>query len=476
MSGGVADVVVCGAGIAGIAAAHELAARHGLRRVALIERGDPLALTSDKSTEAYRNWWPGPDDAMVRLMNRSIDLLEEIARATDNSILLNRRGYLYATADEPGLAEFQAQAEAISALGAGELRVYGGQQATGNRHHGGRPGAYAPTPGPYLPAPAHGFEGQPDGADLILDQGLIRAHFPYLTERTLAALHVRRAGWFSAWQLGMHLLEQARAHGVELLRGELTGVRLEGGRVAGVEVATAAGTRRIATPALVSAAGPLQQTVADLIGLELPLSNELHLKAAINDVRGAVPRHAPMLIWNDPVALPWGDDERAELLGDAELAWLARPLPAGAHLRPEGGGASTALLLLWDYHTGAVSPTYPIAIDEQLPELALRGLATMVPGLAPYAERVPQAFIDGGYYTRTRENRPLIGPLPVGGAYICGGLSGFGLMAACAAGELLAAHVTGAALPGYAPAFDIARYNDPAYLAALERWGGDGQL
>ena len=36
--------------------------------------GAPLSLTSDKSTECYRNWWPGPGDAMVRLMNRSIDL------------------------------------------------------------------------------------------------------------------------------------------------------------------------------------------------------------------------------------------------------------------------------------------------------------------------------------------------------------------------------------------------------------------
>ena len=51
----------------------------------LVEPGAPLALTSDKSTEAYRNWWPGPGDgAMVAFMNRSIDLLETIARATSN--------------------------------------------------------------------------------------------------------------------------------------------------------------------------------------------------------------------------------------------------------------------------------------------------------------------------------------------------------------------------------------------------------
>ena len=65
----------------------------------LVEPGNPLSLTSDKSTEAYRNWWPGPDRAMTAFMNRSIDLIEGIARATDNRINLNRRGYLFATAD-----------------------------------------------------------------------------------------------------------------------------------------------------------------------------------------------------------------------------------------------------------------------------------------------------------------------------------------------------------------------------------------
>ena len=104
-------------------------------------------------------------------------------------------------------------------------------------------------------------------------------------------------------------------------------------------------------------------------------------------------------------------------------------------------------------------------------ELALRGMAVMIPGLARYFDRAPRPYVDGGYYTKTRENRPLIGALPVEGAYVIGALSGYGLMAACAAGELLAAHVVGAALPGYAAAFAPARYDDPAYRALLERWG-----
>ena len=94
-----ADVVICGAGIAGVSAAYYLAVEHGVRNVLLVDERPPLSLTSDKSTEAYRNWWPGPDDAMLRLMNRSIDLLEGLDEASDHRLRLNRRGYLYVTGD-----------------------------------------------------------------------------------------------------------------------------------------------------------------------------------------------------------------------------------------------------------------------------------------------------------------------------------------------------------------------------------------
>ncbi|HMQ35212.1 MAG TPA: FAD-dependent oxidoreductase, partial [Chloroflexaceae bacterium] len=297
-----------------------------------------------------------------------------------------------------------------------------------------------------------------------------------LGEGVVAALHVRRAGWFGARQLGMLMLEEARARGVRLLRGHVAGVALAGGRVSGVRVAAPGDEIDISTRRFVSAAGPLQGEVAGLLGLELPLHHELHLKVSFNDHLGVVPRHAPMLIWADPVRLPWGDDERAELAADPELRALLDELPPGAHIRPEGGPGATALLLLWDYHAPRVAPTFPIAADPMLAEIALRGLSAMIPGLAAYLERLPQAYVDGGYYTRTPENRPLIGPLPVAGAYIVGGLSGYGLMAACGAAELLAAHVLGAGLPAYAPDLAPARYDDPAYRARLEAWGDVGQL
>ena len=114
-----ADVVVCGAGIAGVAAAYHLAVRHGVRRVALVDERPPLSLTSDKSTEAYRNFWPGPDDAMVRFMNRSIDLLEDLAEASGNVFRMNRRGYVFGTADPARAAELAGDGGARGRLGRG---------------------------------------------------------------------------------------------------------------------------------------------------------------------------------------------------------------------------------------------------------------------------------------------------------------------------------------------------------------------
>jgi glycine/D-amino acid oxidase-like deaminating enzyme len=59
---------------------------------------------------------------------------------------------------------------------------------------------------------------------------------------------------------------------------------------------------------------------------------------------------------------------------------------------------------------------------------------------------------------------------------VIGAVSGYGIMSACGAGELLAAHVLKQPLPSYAPAFDLRRYDDPEYQKLLENWGESGQL
>ena len=452
-----AEVLICGAGIAGVSAAYHLAVRKGVKDILLVDYNPPLSLTSDQSTECYRNWWPGPGDAMVALMNRSIDILEELAEQSGNVFHLNRRGYAYCTADPKKISPMLTAAQEVSTLGAGPLRVYSG-------------GSLDPA---YVPAAPFGFTDGPGGADLLLDSTMIHKHFPYLSEDVVAVLQVRRAGWFSAQQLGMYLLDQARNHGVRLIRDRVIQVEVENERVS--EVCLSSG-QRVSTPNFVNAAGPFLIEVGNMLGVELPIYHELHLKVNFKDYLSILDRSAPLVIWNDPQVLDWSPEERQLLDEDEELQWLLEEMPPGVHTRPEGGPESQMILMLWEYHTGAVTPVWPIPEDPQYPEIALRGLARMIPGMRAYIDKAPRPRIDGGYYTKTRENRPLIGKLPISGAYLIGALSGFGLMVSCAAGELLAAHVTGEKLPSYAHAFELERYQDPTYQRWLENWGASGQL
>src|SRR3954468_9097681 len=176
-----ADVVVCGAGIAGLAAAYHLAVRQRVGRVVIVDELPPMSLTSDKGTQGYRNWWPGPDDTMFRFASRSIDLLEESAAESGNVFRLNRRGYLFATSNESELGRLEATARQVSSFGMGEVRVHRSRDT-------------------YAPAPAEGFADQPTGADLLLGDAA-RATFPYLSPKMAGALHVRRAGFMSGVNL-----------------------------------------------------------------------------------------------------------------------------------------------------------------------------------------------------------------------------------------------------------------------------------
>src|SRR5512137_2041699 len=119
-----ANVVICGAGIAGISVAYLLAVKRGVKNVVLVDDQPPLSVTSDKSTECYRNWWPGPGDAMVALMNHSIDIIEDLAHESNNVFHLNRRGYFYATAQPARIDEMKRAGEEAALLGAGAMRVH----------------------------------------------------------------------------------------------------------------------------------------------------------------------------------------------------------------------------------------------------------------------------------------------------------------------------------------------------------------
>ena len=432
-----ADVVICGAGIAGTAAAYHLTTKQALVRVVIVDQYEALTLTSDKGTQGYRNWWPGPDDTMLRLVSRSIDLMEQTADACDNAFRLNRRGYLFATANPAQIEEFRRSAQQVSSFGMGPVRIHPSETA-------------------YAPHRAEGFREQPIGADILLGDDARRA-FPYLAPDTMAALHIRRAGTLNGVAYGSWMLKRALACGAQLVRDRVVAVHTRGGRVHEVQLASG---NVIATDTFIAAAGPELPNVGRMLGVELPLLHELHLKARIRDPHGAVPRDAPFVIWSDPITID------------------GVTLPAGVHMRPVDHTRGDELFGIWTYETEQRPYVWPPPIDPHYAATVARGCARMIPALAPHiAELLRDAITDGGYYCKTPENRPLVGPLPVSGAFVVGALSGMGLMAAHACGELVSQHVVGAALPDYARWFLPSRYDAADYRALMASWGSRvGQL
>ena len=440
-----AQVVICGAGIAGVSAAFHLA-RLGVTDIVVVDDRPPLTLTSDKSTECYRNWWP--TKPMVDLMSRSIDLLESYAIESGDRFSLSRRGYLYVTADPDELASMVNAAEAIGNLGAGGVRIH-------------------------RSASVNGDDDTLDGADVFLTGDALRSRFEYLTPTALGGVHVRRAGWLSAQQLGAWMVEEILASGGVFLQGSVDAV---GSDDRGIRWVSVEGVGTITTSTFVNAAGPLAGDVGKLIGVDLPIHSEIHQKVSFKDHKQAFPRQAPMVIWNDPQRLAW-DNEVREMLVESGYSDAVGTLPPFVHGRPEGGPGSEWALGLWEWRTRTTeNPSWPLPEDPLYPELVMRGLSAMLPAMSVYAEALPHHTVDGGYYTKTIENMPIVGPAGPTGSYVCGALSGYGIMAACAVGELVALHITRGELPPYSSACDLRRYDDPAYVASLATLGATGQI
>lgn len=146
------DVVICDAGSAGVAAAYYLARQYSITGMLIVDKHAPLSQTSAKSGENFRNWWPSK--VMVRLMNRSINLMESLARNSDNFFNMERRGYVYASFKPQ--RDFQDLIQQYGRLNVGSIRI-----------HNGRDNQNAD---PYDPLPYSDFAQTLGGAGLLFDQ------------------------------------------------------------------------------------------------------------------------------------------------------------------------------------------------------------------------------------------------------------------------------------------------------------------
>ncbi|WP_415234082.1 NAD(P)/FAD-dependent oxidoreductase [Pseudorhodobacter sp.] len=439
--------LIIGTGIVGIATAYYLARAEKNARITLVDRDQPMSYTSAQSGENYRNWWSEP--TMVNFTNRSIALMEEIARASGNQINMNRRGYALATrrTDIDDLVE-----QVRKGFGDASERLL--------RFHD------KPQADDYHSFKSPDWEGVPDGLDIVTNTDLIRSRFPSYDPEIRSILHVRRGGDISGQQLGMYMLEQMREIGVRRVVGEVKDIAHNAGFA--VTIAGADGTHTETYDRVVNAAGPFADKIAQMLGVDLPVYNTFQQKIAFEDRLGVIPRDVPFSIDLDGQSIDWTEEERTLLKGDPEMAWLAGDMPGAIHCRPDGGDGGKWVKLGWAYNEKPGTATWEQPTDPNYPEIVLRGAARLQPGLKAYYGQLPRNMHHyGGWYTMTKENWPLIGRMGPEGAFMNCALSGYGTMAACAAGELCAAWMTDGTLPDYAHGFSVDRYGDAELMAAL---------
>lgn len=454
------EIVVIGAGVAGIAAAYYLCTKFRKRSVLIVDCRQPMSFTSAQSGDNYRNWWPHP--TMVEFTNASIDLMERIAVESSNVLQMTRSGYAAASrhADIDELI-----GDLYAAYGSGDPSVV--------RIHS------EPSAKSYQTPTAQNWMDAPDGVDVISNRQLIRRTFPSFSDDIANVLHIRRAGEISSQQMAQYMLERISDAGGKRLRARLQGISLNGGF--SLEIDGPDGIEIIHAESIINAAGPFAKDVAAMLGVDLPIRNLFQQKIAFEDRCSAIPRTLPFSIDLDDQQLKWTAEERDLLADDPEMQWLLTDISGGVHCRPEGGATGRWVKLGWAYNKETSEPQEEALndthFDPQFPEIVMRGAMALNPALGQYIESFPSRCTHyGGYYSMTRENWPLIGPLGVDGAFVTGALSGFGSMSACAAGVLCASWIAGTDLPSYASQLSLARYDDKDLMADIENSGHNGIL
>lgn len=462
-------IAVIGAGLAGVATAYYLSRKYQHTSIALIDQRVPLSYTTAQSGNNYRNWWAHP--SMKAFIDHSIDLMENIINLADanghSKIDITRGGYALATrADNID--------ELLHELQSGDVRLH--------QHN------LAVTYGQSL---SDDWRAAPDGVDVLSNPQLIREYFPAFNsdpENGIKhVIHIRRAGDFDSQALGQHMLAYAKSHGTKLVNAEVTSIETpdSGPRF---KITMDDGQQRITQFAdiVVNAAGPYVQHIAAMLGSELDIHNVFQQKILFADTHNAVPRNQPFSIDLDPQTLDWTAEERELLMQDPDMARFCETMQGGVHCRPEGGAQANWVKLGWAYNQRASSPKDELINDENFdssfPEIVLRAASSLNPSLKGYQEDMPKRMQHyGGYYSMTDENWPLIGPLEnknaiIDGAYVVGALSGFGSMAACAAGELVADWINHGDLPDYAHNLSLQRYQQPKVMQELAAMRSKGIL
>ncbi len=103
------DVVVIGAGVHGLATAYYLAANHGVRNVAVLDKSYLGGGGSGRNTAIIRSNYLTPDG--VRFYDRSVKLYEQLAAELNFNVMFSQRGHLTLAHNDGSLRTMRWRAE-----------------------------------------------------------------------------------------------------------------------------------------------------------------------------------------------------------------------------------------------------------------------------------------------------------------------------------------------------------------------------
>jgi sarcosine oxidase subunit beta len=232
------DVVVVGGGVHGLATAYYLARNHGIRNVAVLDKGYLGGGGSGRNTAILRSNYLTPEG--VRFYDRSLELYRHLASDLNFNVMFSRRGHLTLAHNDSSLRTMRWRAEVNKLQGVDSDVIDAGQV----KELVPALDTSVDTRYPILGALYH-----PPG-------GIIR-------HDAVVWGYARAAD-----ALGVHLHQQT----------EVTGVDVTGGRVSGVQ--TDRGP--VSAPVVVNCTAGWSSVVSDMAGVRTPVQT-FPLQAAVTE-------------------------------------------------------------------------------------------------------------------------------------------------------------------------------------------------
>jgi sarcosine oxidase subunit beta len=352
-----ADVVVVGGGCTGASVAFHLS-QQGVRGVVLLEKGALASGPTGRSTAIVRQHYS--NEVTARMALESLRVFQQWGARIGGSCGFVQAGFLVGVreADRPALEGNVALQRSVGI----DVRIVSGDE-------------------------------------------LRRLEPELYTEDLVAAAWEPEAGYCDPVATTTSLADGARARGARIVQGRaVTGIRLERGRVAGVE--TSAGA--IAAPAVVNAAGAWAHRLAAGVGVKLPIEPSRHPVCAFR--RPSEFARAPM-IYADFVNQFYMRPET----GDLCLVGSIDPADAGHLADPDRYNEGVDLSTITDFG-GRVSQRYP-ALERGFSRGGWAGIYDVTPDWHPVldaVEEVPGLFVAAGFSGHGFKLCPAVGGLMAG--------------------------------------------------------------